>query len=125
MRSPFSSSRCAAPPRWRAPLSRRAPARTTSWLRACPPPFGDFGPTGYIYPTDGSPGGVGRCEDLPNGQSVVFTVTGEWPCAAPQTPEPTAAPTPHHHHHDAAVADFRDAALGSLVVAALTAAVLI
>lgn len=91
----------------------------------CPPPFGDFGPTGYIYPTDGSPGGVGRCENLPNGQSVVFTVTGEWPCAAPQTPEPTAAPTPHHHHHDGAVADFRDAALGSLVVAALTAAVLI
>ena len=35
------------------------------------------------------------------------------------------APTPHHHHHDGAVAEFRDAALGSLVVAALTAAVLI
>ena len=52
-------------------------------------------------------------------------VYGEWPCAAPQTPEPTAAPTPHHHHHDGAVAEFRDAALGSLVVAALTAAVLI
>jgi len=55
----------------------------------------------------------------------VFTVNGEWPCAAPQTPEPTATPTPHHHHHDGAVADCRDAALGSVVVAALTAAVLI
>ena len=47
------------------------------------------------------------------------TVTG-------QTPEPTVtvAPTPHYHHHDGAVADARDAALGSVVVAALTAAVL-
>ena len=78
-----------------------------------------------FYPSDGSPGAVGTCVDLSSGHSIVFTVNGEWPCAAPQTSEPTAAPTPHHHHHDGALADFRDAALGSLVVAALTAAVLL
>ena len=91
----------------------------------CPPPFGNQEPTGHIYPSDGSPGAVGTCVDLSSGHSIVFTVNGEWPCEAPQTPEPTAAPTPHHHHHDGAVADCRDAALGSLVVAALTAAVLL
>jgi len=89
----------------------------------CPPPFGTYGPTGAIFPSDGTPGAVGTAESLMNGQSVVFTVNGEWPCAPP--PTPTAAPTPHHHHHDGAVADCRDAALGSLVVAALTAAILL
>ncbi len=87
-------------------------------------PFGDFGPTGLIEPNDSTPGSVGLCQPLTNEKSVIFTVNGKWPCEAPQTPEPTAAPTPHHHHHDGAVA-FRDAALGSVVVAALTAAVLI
>ena len=88
-------------------------------------PFGDFGPTGLIEPNDSTPGSVGLCQPLNEEQSVIFTVNGKWPCEAPQTPEPTAAPTPHHHHHDGAVAEFRDAALGSVVVAALTAAVLL
>jgi hypothetical protein len=63
-------------------------------------------------------------EALSNEKSVIFTVNGKWPCEAPSAP-PTPAPTPHHHHHDGAVAEFRDAALGSIVVAALTAAVLL
>jgi len=100
----------------------------------CAPPFGNYGPTDFINPNNGGPGGVGMCQPMANGRSVIFTVTGEWPCAPEtpgptvtgQTPEPTVtfAPTPHHHHHDGAVADARDAALGSVVVAALTAAVL-
>ena len=61
----------------------------------------------------------------PHDLAVTGLARADGVCEAPQTPEPTAAPTPHHHHHDGAIADFRDAALGSLVVAALTAAVLI
>ena len=97
--------------------------------KTCPPPWGDFGPTGLIEPNDSTPGSVGLCQPLTNEKSVIFTVNGKWPCE-PGTPKPTitAAPTPqtpHHHHHDEAIADFRDAALGSVVVAALTAAVLL
>ena len=99
---------------------------TTSENDNCPPPFNPegYGPTGLIEYSDSTPGSVGLCQPLANGKSVIFTVNGKWPCEAPSAP-PTPAPTPHHHHHDGAVAEFRDAALGSIVVAALTAAVLL
>lgn len=99
---------------------------TTSENDNCPPPFNPagYGPTGLIEYNDNTPGSVGLCQPLSNGKSVIFTVNGKWPCEAPSAP-PTPAPTPHHHHHDGAVAESRNAALGSIVVAALTAAVLI